>query len=429
MRQKVLVFPAGTEIAFEIHNALKYSKFVELYGCSSVSCHAEFLFKNYIEGVPYPNDPGFVDAINIIIDEYGIDLIYPAHDSACLALTELQEAGKLHCKVVTSPLETVDTCRSKTKTYEFFKGEEFIPKTFASADDIKIYPVFCKPAVGQGAEGAMKVNDRAELDKLLSGEEQYVICEYLPGDEYTVDCFTDRNGALRSAIIRRRERIRSGIAVRSRVIPMDDEVMKIAEKINSKMVFSGAWFFQLKRNTSGEYRLLEISPRIPGTMGTTRNLGINYPMLTIFDLLGYDVGIINNGQDILLDRAFISRYQTSVKYSTVYMDFDDTLYLDDKVNITMISFVYQCFNKGIPVILLTKHANDIYDSLDKFRISKELFASIIHIPKGSDKSEFITEKDSIFIDDSFAERKNISEKLNIPVYDLDMIESLIDWRM
>ena len=275
----------------------------------------------------------------------------------------------------------------------------------------------------------MKVNDRAELDKLLSGEEQYVICEYLPGDEYTVDCFTDRNGALRSAIIRRRERIRSGIAVRSRVIPMDDEVKKIAEKINSKMVFSGAWFFQLKRNTSGEYRLLEISPRIPGTMGTTRNLGINYPMLTIFDLLGYDVGIINNGQDILLDRAFISRYQTSVKYSTVYMDFDDTLYLDDKVNITMISFVYQCFNKGIPVILLTKHANDIYDSLDKFRISKDLFASIIHIPKGSDKSEFITEKDSIFIDDSFAERKNISEKLNIPVYDLDMIESLIDWRM
>ena len=58
MRKKVLVFPAGTEIAFEIHNALKYSKIVELYGVSSVSCHAEFLFKNYIEGVPFPGDPG-----------------------------------------------------------------------------------------------------------------------------------------------------------------------------------------------------------------------------------------------------------------------------------------------------------------------------------------------------------------------------------
>lgn len=426
-KQKVLVFPAGTEIAFEIFNALKYSKFVELYGCSSVSCHAEFLFERYIEGVPFPNDPAFVDSINKVIDEYGIDLIYPAHDSACLALTQLQD--RLHAKVVTSPLETVEICRSKTKTYEFFKDEDFIPGTYSSADDIKAYPVFAKPAVGQGAEGAQKVSSREELNMVLASGEQYVLCEYLPGDEYTVDCFTDRNGKLRSANIRRRERIRSGIAVRSRIIPMDDSVRAIADKINSKLVFSGAWFFQLKRNTAGEYRLLEISPRIPGTMGTTRNLGINYPMLTIFDMLGYDIDIINNGQDILLDRAFISRYRTSVEYSKVYLDFDDTLYLDDKVNITMVAFVYQCFNKGIPVVLLTKHAKDIYDSLKRFKIDKDLFAEIIHIPDDSDKSGFIKGNDVIFIDDSFAERKNIHDKLGIPVYDLDMVESLLDWRM
>ena len=426
-RQKVLVFPAGTEIAFEIHNALKFSKFVELYGCSSISCHAEFLFERYIEGVPFPGDPALVDALNKVIDEYGIDFIYPAHDSACLTLT--QEQDNLHCKVITSPLKTVDICRSKTKTYEYFAGEDFIPRTFASPDDIKDYPVFVKPAVGQGAEGAKKVNSREELDMMLSDGVDYVISEYLPGEEYTVDCFTDRHGKLRSANIRRRERIRSGIAVRSRIVPMDDSVMKIAEIINSKLVFSGAWFFQLKRNSQGEYRLMEASPRIPGTMGTTRNLGINYPMLTIFDMMGYDIDIINNKQDILLDRAFISRYQTSVKYKLVYMDFDDTLYLDDKVNITMVAFLYQCFNKGIPVVLLTKHAKDIYDSLEKFRISKDLFSDIIHISDGSDKSEYITEKESVFIDDSFAERKNIQDKLGIPVYDLDMIESLIDWRM
>ena len=426
-KQKVLIFPAGTEIAFEIQNALKFSKFVELYGCSSVPCHAEFVFKNYIEGVPFPGDPGLVDALNKVIDEYGIDLIYPAHDSACLTLTKEQD--KLHARVITSPLETVEICRSKSKTYEFFKGEDFLPGTFESPDAVASYPVFCKPAVGQGSEGAKKVCSREELDLLLSGDEQYVICEYLPGDEYTVDCFTDRNGKLRSSIIRRRERIRAGIAVRSRIIPMEDQVRIIAEKINSKMVFSGAWFFQLKRNTSGEYRLLEISPRIPGTMGTTRNLGINYPMLTIFDMLGYDVDIINNGQDILLDRAFISRYQTSVRYSKVYMDFDDTLYLEDKVNIMALSFVYQCFNNEIPVILLTKHAKDIYDSLERFKISKDLFKEIIHIPNDRDKSEYIDAEGAIFIDDSFAERKNIHEKLNIPVYDLDMIESLIDWRM
>ena len=42
--RKVLVFPAGTEIAFEIHHALRSSKFVKLYGATSVACHADFVF-------------------------------------------------------------------------------------------------------------------------------------------------------------------------------------------------------------------------------------------------------------------------------------------------------------------------------------------------------------------------------------------------
>jgi hypothetical protein len=39
------------------------------------------------------------------------------------------------------------------------------------------------------------------------------------------------------------------------------------------------------------------------------------------------------------------------------------------------------------------------------------------------------EKNAIFIDDSFAERKKVHDVLGIPVYDVDMVESLIDWRM
>ena len=47
--------------------------------------------------------------------------------------------------------------------------------------------------------------------------------------------------------------------------------------------------------------------------------------------------------------------------------------------------------------------------------------------KTDDKSKYVSNKSSIFIDDSFAERRNILTKCNIPVFDLDMIESLIDW--
>ena len=151
-KKRILIFPAGTEIAFEIYNALKYTKFIELYGGTSTECHAEFLFENYIDGFPFIDDARFVEYLNEIVEKYKIDYIYPAHDSVCLELTK--RSDEIAAKVITSPMETVDICRSKKKTYEFFKDETFIPLSYKSVEAISSYPVFIKPSVGQGAVGA-----------------------------------------------------------------------------------------------------------------------------------------------------------------------------------------------------------------------------------------------------------------------------------
>lgn len=426
--KKVLIFPAGTEIAIEIHNALKYSKFVELYGINSIPSHAEFIFEHYIQAdLPFVKSPLFLDEFNKILDKYEIDYVYPAHDDACMYLT--MNSDKYHAQIVTSPFKTVDICRSKNKTYQFFSKETFIPKHYSKTDNISDFPVFIKPSIGQGSVGAKIINNKTEFLQEISGDIEYAICEYLPGEEFTVDCFTDRHGTLRACNLRKRERIKMGIAVRSRILPIDEKIKNIAEIINSKLVFNGAWFFQVKKNDNGEYRLLEISPRIPGTMATSRMLGINYPLLTLYNMWGFDVEIINNEIDIILDRAFINRYKTNVDYKCVYLDFDDTVYVRDKVNINLIAFCYQCVNKKIPIYLITKHAKDIYDSLAKYKINPDLFEKIIHIEKEDDKADYIKEKKSILIDDSFSERLNVHKKLGICVYDLDMIDSLLDWRM
>ena len=424
--KNVLVIPAGTEIALEINNALRYSKFVKLFGATSVPCHAEFVYENCAEGVPYPEAPDFAEKVNEIVDRFDIDYIYPAHDSVLLALTLLQD--RLKAKVVTSAVETVEITRSKNKTYEFLKGASYLPRTYNSADEVESFPVFIKPAVGQGSQGVRRIDSGKALAEALTDGVEYAICEYLPGEEFTVDCFTDKNGALRIASPRSRARIRAGISVRSERMECDDKIRAIAEDINRRVSFTGAWFFQLKRNARGEYRLMEIAPRIAGTMSVTRNSGVNMPMLTLFTLMGFDVDIIDNGNDILLDRAFISRFKTDIEYSNVYVDFDDTVTVNGRVNGYLMMYLYQVRDRGKKLFLLTKHAKDICDSLDKYAISPKLFEEIIHIPKTNEKSDYI-KGDSIFIDDSFAERLRVHKKCGIPVFDLDMVESLIDWRV
>lgn len=426
--KNVLVFPAGTEIGMEIHSALKYSRFVKLFGGTSVPCHAELLFENCIEGFPFIDDEGFIDYLNSVIDEYNIDYIYPAHDSALMTMT--LEQGNIHCPVVTSPLETVEICRSKNRSYDFLAGSFYLPRYFGGIEQVDGYPVFIKPTVGQGAQGARLISDRAHLAEALSDGVEYAICEYLPGDEFTVDCFTDRHGRLLTVSPRSRDRIRAGIAVRSRLLPCDESVRAIAEDINSKLRFNGAWFFQLKENSKGEYRLMEIAPRIAGTMGLSRSRGVNFPLLTLYNMWGFDVSLVSNGNEAMLDRAFISRYVTDICYDSVYVDFDDTLVVRGKVNAQLMMFLYQAKNKGKRLHLLTKHPDcPIGEELQRFGIAESLFDGILHIGQDESKSDYITDSAPIFIDDSFSERRRVREALGIPVFDLDMIDSLLDWRM
>ena len=423
--KKVLVFPAGTEIAFEIHHALRYSKFVKLYGATSVACHADFVFENCVEGLPYVDEPGLIDRLNQVIDELEIDYIYPAHDSAVLTLTREQE--RLHAPVVTSALETVEICRSKNLTYDYLRGAEYLPRFYACLDEIREYPVFIKPSVGQGSVGARRIDSRAALEEALADGVEYAICEYLPGQEFTVDCFTDRHGDLRYVGPRSRDRIRSGIAVRSHFLPEDQRINAIAEDLNRRFRFNGAWFFQLKENGQGQLRLMEVAPRIAGTMGATRNRGVNMPLLTLYNMWGFDVDIINNGNELLLDRAFISRFKAGIHYENVYVDFDDTLVLRGQVNPELMAFLYQARNQGKKLFLISKHVGDLDEELRRFCIHPGLFDQIIRLDQSESKLPYI-QADSIFIDDSFAERRRIHQGCGVPVFDLDMIESLIDWR-
>ena len=420
----VLVFPAGTEIALEIWNALKDEKFINLYGATSVPCHAEMVFMD-CETLPYVNDTDFVWKLNDVIARHDIDYVYPAHDDALLFLAQNQY--RINATVVASCKSTVEICRSKRKTYEHLKGY-MTPTVYQDANAVTEYPVFIKPDIGQGSQGARRIDSREKLDRALADGTDYVICEYLPGAETTVDCFTDKNGELRYAGQRSRDRIRSGIAVRSRSIPYEPWIYDTARVINEHLYFRGAWFFQLKLDSHGDWKLLEVAPRIAGTMGLTRNRGINMPLLTLYTFIGKEVEIFRNEYGLMLDRAFIARYKLDTQYTKVYVDFDDTIIVKGKVNPMLIAFLYQAKNQRKTLYLITRHEGNILDKMEQYNIPQSLFDGIIIVGDGALKSEYIW-GDSIFIDDSFAERKEVHENSKVDVFSVDMVESLLDWRV
>lgn len=424
---KVLVFPCGSEIGLEINNSLRFCKDISLYGASSVNDHGKYVYNNYISDFPHIDSTDFISFLNEAIFEYEIDFIMPAHDSVVLKLSQF--ANEVKCRVITSSYETNEICRDKLKTYMFFDKYDFIPVVYKEFNTIEDFPVFLKPRVGQGSKGAVKINNVTDLSFYKPFSDESLVLEYLPGDEYTVDCFTNRNRELKFIGQRKRNRIKDGISVNTSYCVLDEQVSKMATIFNSELVFRGVWFFQVKIDSKGRYKLLEISSRVAGCMGLARNHGVNLPLLSIYDCCDIDVNIDFEKYNLIMDRAFISRYSRDFDFEAVYVDFDDTIIIKDKVNTMLLMFLYKCVNSGKRIILLTRHEKNIMESLNSAKISPDIFDEIITVTKNVGKSNYIANSEkTIFIDDSFSERceaKSICG--NIHVFSPESIECLIDW--
>lgn len=430
MKKNILVFPCGSEIALEVYRAVNHSTHFNLIGANSIEDHGQFVFENYIGDLPFITSPDFLEKFRQVIRDNRIDAVYPAMD----AVIELLKSNEdfLGCKVVSSPIETTQICLSKSKTYKVLENVVKVPKTFIANELViagKPFPVFAKPDIGYGSRGAKKISSVEDLKAHLDLYPSCILSEFLPGKEYTVDCFSSHNGELLFAAARERCRIMNGISVNTKPVKESaEEFEEFAKKINSAIKFSGAWFFQVKRDKNGELTLLEVASRFGGSSSLFRAQGINFALMSLFDAFDIPVSILRNGYDVIMDRALDNKYKLDLKYSEVFVDFDDCIYLEKQfVNDALMAFLYRCVNKGIKVSLLSRHDDEklgkLDELLDKLRI-RQVFDRIIHLDPSQKKIDFIDNTDSIFIDDSFAERKAIANKFNIPVFSLDMIEAL-----
>ena len=422
----VLILPGGTEIGLELRRALGDLKEIELAGAGSADDRqGPFAYRRWAD-VPPVTVRGWLPALNAVIDDLGIDFVVPGHDDVLLALAE--QAGEIHARVVTSPLRTCRITRSKRATYELLRDVVPVPHVFASPRDVTAFPVFAKPDRSQGSRGAMEVHDAHGLDRALAAGSDLVM-ELLPGEELTVDCFSDRERGVLFARPRPRLRTRAGISMATRTREDDGTALALAQAIASRLELHGAWFFQCREDADGRLRLLEVAPRIAGTSALHRVTGVNFALLSIYEQLGAPLELTGNPVSVELDRALVNRYRHDLVYSAVYVDLDDTLTVHGRVNRRLVALLYQFLGDGHRLVLLTRHRADLTETLSRLRLG-ELWDEIIHVSDDeTPKADFIHEPDAILIDDSFRERRVAAERLGIATFDSSMIELLEDHRL
>lgn len=159
-------------------------------------------------------------------------------------------------------------------------------------------------------------------------------------------------------------------------------------------------------------------------MAVNRVRGVNFALLSLYEHQNLPVTIDALKPTNRISRALTNRFRCDLPFGHVYVDFDDTLIIHNKLCLPLVHFLYQCVNEGIPCYLISRHDGDLHEKLKRWRI-ESLFDEVIHLRQEEEKSRFIKHADAIFIDDSFRERHEVHCALGINTFDVSMLDLLL----
>jgi hypothetical protein len=341
-----------------------------------------------------------------IVEKRNIQYVFFAHDSWIYHFRKhefIQQA-----KILKSSSSSIEIASFKSKTYKSLLGLVPTPLVINSVSEIDGFPIFIKPDRGQGTVGALKINSIDAIKPHLNSggffESSFIACEYLPGDEFTIDCFSNVQNDVIYSSARIRKVIKSGLAIETSVLNYSS-LTAWANPISQALKIVGPWFFQVKEDAKKSPKIMEVGMRIAGGSGVQRLKGINLSMLNILQAQGLDLQII---EQCVYPSRYTDGFDLNFAYDEIYVDYDDTLVLNSKVNKKLYDFLKKMHLEKIRINLITRNTGDIRKSLELLDVA-HLFKEVIQVPISERKSTSImTDKKFLFIDDSFRERLDVA---------------------
>ncbi len=297
----VAVDAAGTATAISVIKGLRHQT---KYKCKIITLDPNpFVAGRYISDmfytVPPAQHPDAINTLQKICVKERVDLLVPIFDlwlpRISRAKRTFQEAGVF--PLISAP-ETIDVCADKYATFSFFK-ENNIPtvKTFSKEDALEkvrnkelSFPLFIKPRVGGRASlNLFTASNKSDLQFYTSRSNNWIVQEFLNGEEFTLDCLNTLDGEKCIAVVvRKRTETKGGLCVKSEVIH-DSELVDHAIKIGEKLKMVGPYNIQCFKDEHGELHFTEINPRFAGTHAFSIVVGMN-SILHVLDMLnGVDV--------------------------------------------------------------------------------------------------------------------------------------------
>lgn len=284
---------------------------VHLIGCDVISDPANAHLVADVFQVPSPKNPKYLATIESLCDRVSVDVILPQTTAEVEFLARTKRQRRLlestGTRVACANGHAVKRANDKASVMECFKQVGLPAPQFdvvASSDELVEYasrhgfPFVVKPRRGNGSRGVRIVCEmRRSVDRFMEEKPgslwasltdlvltlrddfpELIAMEYLPGPEYTVDCF--RGLHAQEAVPRLRKATRGGITTHA-VIDMRSDLVLNSLEAARHLSLTGAFGFQYRVDADGVPKVIECNPRVQGTMVASLYAGLNAPWLAV----------------------------------------------------------------------------------------------------------------------------------------------------
>lgn len=286
---------------------------------SSERWNAAAFSRSVTRSVRHPDpgaDPvGFVDAIESELARTDYDMLLPVNEATVDVVVQNMERFEPYTTVPFMPYDRLRVGLDKRRTIEAAREAGIPQPTTYFSDEASIerveselgYPIVVKPPSGEGRRGISVCETREELERATREEESthgFVIYqEFIPnGGERGVYTLYDWDGQLTGLTVQRRLRSRppNGGASTYRETIEDPELVELASRFLESLDWRGLAMVEFRLDArTDEPKLIEINPRLWGSLSLSTYAGVDFPYLlyrlAIGDspepVLDYDVGV------------------------------------------------------------------------------------------------------------------------------------------
>lgn len=260
--------------------------------CDPLATGLFLIDKGYV--VPQANDSEFIPKVIEICKREKVDIALPIYSADFPAFEQhKQDFVAEGIRTYAPSKEAWNICDDKYQVAKFLSTISVPhPQTWTYVEAIKqadtlVYPLFLKLRSGSGTK-KVEIVESAEGLKFLANS-RFVIQEYIDGEEFTVDVFSNLEGKMIAASPRKRTKVYGGLSVRGETI-LDTEIISYTKAIVEALKLPGPSNVQCKRCSDSSLKFYDVNPRFAsGGLPLAVAAGLNSPEMLIRLLMGWKI--------------------------------------------------------------------------------------------------------------------------------------------